>query len=165
MKRAPKINTTATPARIEQLTAALIEAGGNPVRGRRLAEIADIKVDQLPNLMRVVAARRPDLQVQSIRPHGYRAAALGPVTIDLGPGSQPDRNRPRSVEPLHVRHRRGLDLMALLDTGFAEKVRSVALESEESLLETVHRLLSYGIEVHHCLISEGEHPVRLRRAA
>lgn len=170
MNRYSHKRSVATPARLGIIIAALVEARGNPVRGGRLADLAGISMDQLPNLMRAVAASRPDLQVASIRPHGYRAAALGPVTIQLRPGSQPDRARPDCsrrvpIEPAHLRHRRAIDLVALLDPGFAEKARSVALESEESLLETVHRLLSYGIEVHHCLVAEGEHPLQLRRAA
>jgi hypothetical protein len=157
-------NRVATDERLDQLAAALIEAGGNPVNGGTLAQLVGITKEQLTNVMGTLAHRRPDLQIETFRPHGYRAAALGPITMELGTAHRA-KPRPMPAERHYQRFRRGMDLVSLLDQGDAEQVAMIALECEELFAATVHRLLSYGIKEHRARVLAGEHPLQLRSAA
>lgn len=148
--------TTQLSARATVMLGLLEAAAGDYVNGRTLAAAIGAGIEQLPTYAGEIRRKMPDLRLQGQRGSGYRLGALAEIA-GLPPA-------PRQVTR-ETAHRTTLDLLATLRPATAEKLRSVALEANETVDQALYRLLEYGIEVHHDLIVHGHHPLQLRRAA
>jgi hypothetical protein len=143
----------------------LLEADGAFVRGALLCAGAGIPMDLLSGWMRQIREARPDLLIESKHGSGYRVAnvaapeAVAP-TIATMPGY---RGGAGPAVPLHRRMAASMAVLDLLAPKTAELVKLAAIDSCEDIDATLHRLISYGVEVHNDLVLAGENPVGLRR--
>ena len=149
-----------------RIVSMLVEADGSFVRGAALCSGAGIPMALLSNWMRTIREARPDLVIESRHGSGYRAAALAasapaPTSVASIPGY---RGATGPAVPLHRRMAASMAVIDLLPPNTAELVKIVAAESGEAIDETLHRLISYGVEVHNDLVIGGENPVGLRPA-
>lgn len=141
-----------------RMLAMLHEAEGAFVRGAFLAAGGGIPMTLLSGWMRQIRNAHPELVIESKTGSGYRVviAETAPTdAIDVAP------KRPAAV-PLHRRMSASMAMVDLLPAKSAEIVKVIAAESGEGFDATMHRLLSYGCEVHRDLVAEGENPVGLR---
>lgn len=143
----------------EIMLAALEAAAGAFVDGKTLADPLGLYPSELGRVARHIMNKRPGITIQGMRGRGYRLAVDGVLELPSPPAAPP------AALPKHVAHRTAIELLKELHPAVAEKVRGVALEAGESATDTIHRLLEYGIEVHHDLVANGQHPLQLRRAA
>ncbi len=143
----------------------LHEADGAFVRGALLCAGAGIPMDMLSGWMRQIREARPDLLIESKHGSGYRVAQVGTAespgsAIATMPGY---RGGVGPAVPLHRRMAANMAILDLLPPKTAELVKRAALDSCEDIDATLHRLISYGVEVHNDLVLSGENPVGLRR--
>lgn len=145
------------------MLAALEAAGGSFVSGKVLADPLGLFPSDLANIARHIMNKRPGIVIEGKKGSGYRLIVDGVA----GHAKQHPAvaRRPTEIAPKHKAHRAAIDLLQALHPAVAEKVRSVALEAGEAAADTIHRLLEYGIEVHHDLVASGQHPLQLRRVA
>jgi hypothetical protein len=147
-----------SPAHL-RIVALLTEADGAFVDGRTLAGAAKIPFDILGGWMAVIRRHRPDLVIEAKRGQGYRIGktvappAVALITTTSG-----------GTVPLHRRMAANMAILDLLPAKTAEMVKAVALQAGEDVDATLHRLISYGVEVHNDLVFAGENPIALRRA-
>ncbi|WP_439532070.1 hypothetical protein [Polymorphobacter sp.] len=137
----------------------LVAAQGNWVPGRTLAKTGAIPFEWLSNHMKVIRTHRPDLLIYGQSGRGYRAEHTTAAAVT------PVKERPRGLEPTHVTFAKTRAVLDLLPAGAASMVKEVALESGEPVQDVLHRLISYGIEVHNDLVRHGENPLALRRVS
>ncbi len=152
---APAVNDL-SPAH-KNLLAMLVEADGGFVRGRALSAGSGIPVPYLTNSFRKLGTARPDLVIEGKRGSGYRIAFPG-VALREG---EPTIKR-GFVAPLHHRMAANKAILDLLPAKTAEMVKTIAAEAGEDVDAMLHRLISYGVEVHNGLRAAGENPVGLR---
>lgn len=158
------------PDRAAKLLAMLERGAGEWVSGKNLSAPLGLDPSDLVPIIRSIRLKRPHLVIEGQRGRGYR---LAPHVAAVGPTAEPPQparatapvKLPRARYPLHVTHRTAIELLQALHPATAEKVRNVALEAGETADEAIHRLLEYGLEVHHDLIAAGENPLQLGRAA
>lgn len=145
-----------SPAHLRLVTM-LVEADGAFVAGRTLSSAASIPFEMLGGWIEVIRRHRPDLVIEGKRGAGYRIART------VAPSSTATiASIPGGVVPLHRRMAASMAVLDLLPAKAAELVKAVASESGEGVADTLHRLISYGVEVHRDLVNSGENPVGLR---
>lgn len=145
----------------------LREADGAFVRGAFLAQRLNLDIAQLQQTANQLRRKRPDLPIEGRKGHGFR------LVVDA-PGAAPDGAAPQFEPPAKPVRRRLIDntandrlalsmqLLRQLPGNTAELVKAIGVESGETAIATVHRLLSYGAEVHYDLVAQGENPLVLR---
>ena len=140
------------------------------VPGKQLAAAGGCSINALSYEMVKIRRAHPDLVIISLRGSGYRIVS-GETAIGTAPVKAesvsvatiaPDKPGGLAI-PLHRRMAANLAILDLLPAKTAELVKRAAMDSCEDIDATLHRLISYGVEVHTDLLVHGENPVGLRR--
>lgn len=143
-------------AKLERL---LLHANGRFVSGRVLANGADIPMATLCNAIAKLTTRRPDLAIEGKRGSGYRIAKAD--TPAATPAAEPKLVKLPPPMTANERVAATATLLDLLRPRTAELVKTIALESGETADNCIMRLIAYGAEVHHSLVTDGDNPVGL----
>lgn len=148
--------TTLSPA-IARLEALIAAGDGAFVAGAALASGIGIPMASLSGFVAELRRRKPDLCIEGKRGHGYRLVVARPA--DTNPPAMADASiaRPQSVPAVRA------DPLNLFTPTLAELVRTIALESGETIDAAIARLVAYGAEVHRELVMSGENPLGLGR--
>jgi hypothetical protein len=147
-----------------RILAILREAEGAFVLGATLCAGAGIPMSLLSGWVAQIRAAHPELVIEGRKGSGYRLASAGvkaseaPTVATIHPGT------PGAGLPLHRRMAAMMAVLDLLPAKTAELVKMVAIETGEDIDGTLHRLISYGVEVHNDLVFKGENPIALRRS-
>jgi biotin operon repressor len=154
----------------DRIVAALQAANGGFIEGPALAEALGINPRHLPARMVATRQHYPNLVIEGRQHRGYRIVS-GSVPDAPAPAATkavsiatiaPDKPGGAAI-PLHRRMAANLAILDLLPAKTAEQVKRAAMDAGEDIDATMHRLISYGIEVHTDLVVHGENPVGLRR--
>lgn len=164
---------------LARLEALLADAGGGFVAGKTLATAIGIPMVSLSGFVAQLRRQRPQLVIEGRSGRGYRmvaanaAAPPAPMSQALAPKAMAETAEPTSTAPGHAgpaarptpgeRQAAAATLLALIGTHHAEIVKTIALDSSETVETTINRLIAYGIEVHHDLVLSGTNPLALRR--
>ena len=141
------------------------------VPGKQLAAAGDCSINALSYEMVKIRRAHPDLAIISLRGSGYRIVSGGLSETPAEPSADkavsiatiaPDKPGGLAI-PLHRRMAANLAILDLLPAKTAEMVKQAAMDACEDIDATLHRLISYGVEVHTDLVVHGENPVGLRR--
>lgn len=143
-----------------RLESLLQDAGGAFVAGQTLAKAVGIPMVSLSTFVGQLRRQRPDLVIEGRSGQGYRVV-LPTRPEQPKPARQRNAAKPRGSPVVPPKAAIILDL---IPPRLAETVRTIALESGETVEMTAERLIAYGAEVHRDLVSNGENPLALRRS-
>jgi len=153
---------------LDTIEQALVEAGGDWVQGRKLAEAAGVEMDVVHNFIKSLRLRRPELEVEGRRGLGYRAVGLLPGHLRASARQAALPPEPPAADRMgqhnYRRHLQSLQLLDLLPAQAAELVKQAALDSGESASETALRLILWGFAEHTGRRRGGENPLSFARS-
>lgn len=138
------------PPALARLETLLTQAGGAFVPGQTLARAIGVPMLTLSSFVTELRRQRPSLVIEGRSGKGYRTVA--PPASDRSGSSQQGAALQASA---------AATMLDLIGSRHAEIVRTIALESGETVENAVHRLLAYGIEVHRDLVLDGTNPLAL----
>jgi hypothetical protein len=153
-------------APLAKLEAMLIEADGEFVAGQLFAKAVGIPMMNLSNFIKPLRDARPNRMIEGRRGKGYRAGSLAQrrsVAASIPTPAERQRQY-RAATNIHRRLATNMAMLDLLPPGAAELVKAIALDTGETADACLFRLVSYGVEVHHDLVSHGQNPLGLVRS-
>jgi hypothetical protein len=146
-----------------RILAILREADGAFVPGVKLCAGASIPMTLLSSWVAQIRAAHPEMVIEGRKGSGYRVVSRGAEPGEALTVATIHPGRPGAGVPLHRRMAANMAVLDLLPAKSAELVKLVAIETGEDTDATLHRLISYGVEVHNDLVFKGENPIALRR--